>query len=145
MHLRRSLLALAAGTALLLAACGSSGGSDGATTTAASDTEGATTTEAPLQGEITVSAAASLTEAFSPVRPDRRVTPCSASGLPKALRDKARATVPLGTSTVTWEARYVIPAEEWSHEAFITSVGAPFTRKCLWMPFSPTGSGPSAR
>ena len=65
MHLRRSLLALAAGTALLLAACGSSGGSDGATTTAASDTEGATTTEAPLQGEITVSAAASLTEAFT--------------------------------------------------------------------------------
>ena len=39
-----------------------------------------------------------------------------------ALRDKARATVPLGKSTVTWEARYVIPADEWSHEVFITSV-----------------------
>jgi molybdate transport system substrate-binding protein len=65
MHLRRSLLAVAAGTALLLAACGSSSGSEGATTTAASGADGAATTEAPLEGEITVSAAASLTEAFT--------------------------------------------------------------------------------
>lgn len=65
MYLRRSLLALAAGTALLLAACGSNGGSEGAAATAASGAEGVTTTEAALQGEITVSAAASLTEAFT--------------------------------------------------------------------------------
>ena len=67
MPIRRSLLALLAGAALLLAACGSSGGSDGTDTTAAPSSEGAPTTaaEAPLEGEITVSAAASLTESFT--------------------------------------------------------------------------------
>lgn len=65
MHLRRSLTALAVATTLLLAACGSSGGSEGTTTTARAGADGGTTGEAPLEGEITVSAAASLTEAFT--------------------------------------------------------------------------------
>lgn len=40
-----------------------------------------------------------------------------------ALRDKAKEAVPLGgKGTLAWEARYVIPPDEWSHEAFITSV-----------------------
>ncbi len=67
MRFRRSLLALVAGTTLLLAACGSSG-SEGADTTApASDATTTTTTEAALEGEITVSAAASLTESFTDI------------------------------------------------------------------------------
>lgn len=61
MRIRRSLLALVAGTILLLAACGSSGGSDGAASPNASAAEPA------LEGEITVSAAASLTEAFTDI------------------------------------------------------------------------------
>jgi len=68
MSVRRSLLALFAGIALLLAACGSSGGSEASDTTKApSSGGGATTTEAPLEGEITVSAAASLTESFTDI------------------------------------------------------------------------------
>ena len=68
MSVRRSLLALFAGIALLLAACGSSGGSEPSDTTKApSSGGGATTTEAPLEGEITVSAAASLTESFTDI------------------------------------------------------------------------------
>ncbi len=39
-----------------------------------------------------------------------------------ALRDSTAATVPLGSSTLNWQARYVVPPDEWSHEAFITSV-----------------------
>lgn len=44
-----------------------------------------------------------------------------------ALRDKARTTVPIAAAgapgaSLTWQARYVIPPAEWSHEAFITSV-----------------------
>jgi molybdate transport system substrate-binding protein len=69
MHIRRSLLALVAGTALLLAACGSSGGSESSDTTKAPSSSDASTTttakEAALDGEITVSAAASLTESFT--------------------------------------------------------------------------------
>ncbi|HWJ98384.1 MAG TPA: molybdate ABC transporter substrate-binding protein, partial [Acidimicrobiales bacterium] len=68
MRIRRSLLALVAGTALLLAACGSSGGSESSDTTKAPSSSDATTTtagEPALEGEITVSAAASLTEPFT--------------------------------------------------------------------------------
>lgn len=64
MPIRRSLLALVAAAALMLAACGSSGGSEGTDTTRASSS-GASTPEAALEGEITVSAAASLTESFT--------------------------------------------------------------------------------
>lgn len=39
-----------------------------------------------------------------------------------ALRDSAAAAVPFGAGTLAWQARYVIPSDEWSHEAFITSV-----------------------
>jgi molybdate transport system substrate-binding protein len=64
MRIRRSLPALVAGSALLLVACGSSGGPEGATTNA-TGSDAPTGTEAPLEGELTVSAAASLTEAFT--------------------------------------------------------------------------------
>src|SRR4051794_1002468 len=63
MPIRRSLLALVIGTVLLLAACGSSGGSDGSKTAAASGSS-TTAADAALKGEITVSAAASLTDSF---------------------------------------------------------------------------------
>ena len=39
-----------------------------------------------------------------------------------ALRDKSLKTIPFGPGSLTWSARYVIPADEWSHEAFITSL-----------------------
>jgi hypothetical protein len=39
-----------------------------------------------------------------------------------ALRDKELKTIPFGKGSLTWSARYVIPADEWSHEAFITSL-----------------------
>jgi molybdate transport system substrate-binding protein len=67
MAIRRSLLALLAGTTLLLAACGSSGGSESTATTKAPSSDATTTTatEPALEGEITVSAAASLTESFT--------------------------------------------------------------------------------
>lgn len=62
MRHRHLLAAVTASLVLVVAACGSSGGADGTgTTTEAS----AATTEAPLEGEITVAAAASLTEAFT--------------------------------------------------------------------------------
>ncbi|MGN6693216.1 MAG: molybdate ABC transporter substrate-binding protein [Aquihabitans sp.] len=66
MRIRRPLLALVASTALLLAACGSSGGSERSDTATAPSSDGSTTrAEAPLEGDITVSAAASLTESFT--------------------------------------------------------------------------------
>lgn len=40
-----------------------------------------------------------------------------------ALRDAPAQSVALGKGTLNWSARYVVPADEWSHEAFITSVG----------------------
>ena len=39
-----------------------------------------------------------------------------------ALRDAPRESMPFGKGTLTWSARYVVPPDEWSHEAFITSV-----------------------
>ena len=39
-----------------------------------------------------------------------------------ALRDSGSTTLAFGASTLNWHARYVIPIDEWSHEAFITSV-----------------------
>jgi hypothetical protein len=39
-----------------------------------------------------------------------------------ALRDAPRQTLALGKGTLNWSARYVIPADEWSHEAFISSI-----------------------
>ncbi|MGL6109893.1 MAG: toll/interleukin-1 receptor domain-containing protein, partial [Rubrivivax sp.] len=39
-----------------------------------------------------------------------------------ALRDAPGKSVPFGKGTLTWSAKYVIPASEWSHEAFIGSV-----------------------
>lgn len=65
MRHRHLLTALVAGLALIAAACGSSAGSDTTATTAAPASGGSATTEAPLEGEITVSAAASLTESFT--------------------------------------------------------------------------------
>lgn len=70
MSIRRSVLALLVGTALLLAACGSSGGPERSDTTKAPTSSGgtaATATGEPLEGEITVSAAASLTESFTEI------------------------------------------------------------------------------
>jgi hypothetical protein len=40
-----------------------------------------------------------------------------------ALRDAPGKRVPFGKGTLSWSAKYVVPASEWSHEAFITSVG----------------------
>ena len=76
----RTALALLAVAALLLAGCGSD--SDGAAgTSSTTAAEGAETTAADLSGEITVSAAASLTEsftvlgqAFEAANPDTTVT-----------------------------------------------------------------------
>jgi hypothetical protein len=39
-----------------------------------------------------------------------------------ALRDAPGKRVPFGKGTLSWSAKYVVPASEWSHEAFITSV-----------------------
>lgn len=39
-----------------------------------------------------------------------------------ALRDAPAQTLRLGSGSLNWSARYVVPADEWSHEAFITSV-----------------------
>ena len=39
-----------------------------------------------------------------------------------ALRDKEPESVAFGKGTLRWSAHYVVPAAEWSHEAFITSV-----------------------
>jgi len=39
-----------------------------------------------------------------------------------ALRDAPQKSVPFGTGRLTWSARYVVPAVEWSHEAFIASI-----------------------
>ena len=66
---RAPLLALVLAGALALAACGSSGGSDGSSATTAP--KGAATSDGPaVDGEITVSAAASLTEAFTQIGKD---------------------------------------------------------------------------
>jgi len=64
----RRLLAVLAALALLLAACGSSDRDGATTTTKAPAADGSTTTAAPaddLSGDITVAAAASLTETFT--------------------------------------------------------------------------------
>jgi len=39
-----------------------------------------------------------------------------------ALRDAPGKQLPFGQGTLAWSAKYVVPAAEWSHEAFITSV-----------------------
>jgi len=39
-----------------------------------------------------------------------------------ALRDAPGKQVPFGKGTLSWTAKYVVPAAEWSHEAFITSI-----------------------
>lgn len=39
-----------------------------------------------------------------------------------ALRDAPGKQVPFGKGTLSWSAKYVVPAAQWSHEAFITSV-----------------------
>jgi len=39
-----------------------------------------------------------------------------------ALRDQARQTLPFGKGSLSWSAHYVIPGDEWSHEAFFASV-----------------------
>ncbi len=39
-----------------------------------------------------------------------------------ALRDAPGKRVPFGKGTLSWSAKYVVPASEWSHEAFITSI-----------------------
>lgn len=78
MRFRRSLLALLAGSVLLLAACSgggggsdSSGGGGGGSEGGGSEDPSTTTTlpyqDPPLEGEITVAAAASLTESFTEI------------------------------------------------------------------------------
>jgi hypothetical protein len=39
-----------------------------------------------------------------------------------ALRDAPGKRLPFGKGTLNWSAKYVVPASEWSHEAFISSV-----------------------
>jgi len=39
-----------------------------------------------------------------------------------ALRDAPGSQKPFGKGTLSWSAKYVVPAGEWSHEAFISSV-----------------------
>ena len=39
-----------------------------------------------------------------------------------ALRDAPGKSMPFGKGTLSWSAKYVVPASEWSHEAFISSV-----------------------
>jgi hypothetical protein len=39
-----------------------------------------------------------------------------------ALRDAPGKQIPFGKGTLSWSAKYVVPAAEWTHEAFITSV-----------------------
>ena len=51
-----------------------------------------------------------------------RSEPLSATLPYVALRDASVQTLTLGKGRLSWSAKYVVPEDEWSHEAFITSV-----------------------
>jgi hypothetical protein len=52
---------------------------------------------------------------------DKKGTPSKATLAYVSLRDMKEETVRLGDSSLTWSATYVIPSDEWSHQAFIKS------------------------